>query len=324
MAKAPKDPAACTVEALLRRESIRLRTAKVVGIWQSSPLYRFCRAIRETVTMTDLRAISLLFAPAGLAAFGRCLILPLLTDDFPLLVPDGIAGILLTFLSLLLSTYHAPLHRALTEDAFLSRLFFDTLALPRPYPSAHRGIPFWLLLLPGLGLGALTVFVSPLRLTVTLAVVLIVSLALVSPEFGLVLLGIFYPLAALLPRPLVPILTVIGLSLLSYLLKLLLGKRRFTLAPTDLLLLLFALLLLLSGVFSTVGIQGGTVAGLAAALLLIGGYFLAANLLATRRILLLFARGLVFGGALLAVCGIFCRSVTLFVTAPLPEALTSF
>ena len=104
------------------------------------------------------------------------------------------------------------------------------------------------------------------------------------------------------------------LTLLSYLLKLMVGKRRFAFDTTDLLVLLFALAMLLSGLFSRAGIaEGGKAAGIAT-VLTVGGYLLAANLLVTRRMLLLFSRGILFTAALLALVGIF-RTV-LALTSP--------
>ena len=309
----PHKEAAALVR-LRRTERARLRTARTLRLWQASPLCHLLRALRETLAMTDLRVLSLLIAPMGLASLFRCLILPLLTDDFPLLVADGIAGVFLSVLSLLLITYRAPMARALQEDGLLSRFFFDTLALPRPHPSDRSGLSARLAFPIGIGLAVLSVYLSPLLLTGILAALIFLFLTLISPEFGIALIGIVFPLAPLLPFPsfLLPIAVI--LTLLSYFLKLMVGKRRFAFDATDLLVLLFALAMLLSGLFSRAGIaEGGKAAGIAT-VLTVGGYLLAANLLVTRRMLLLFSRGILFTAALLALVGIF-RTV-LALTSP--------
>ena len=311
MPQVKKDPAVRERELFLRRERARLRTARIARRWHSSLLFRASLAFRETVMMTNLRAFSLLLAPLGLISVFRALILPLLTDDFPLLLPDGIAGGLVLLLAVLFFTYNAPFTKVLTEDTLLSRLFFETLALPRPYVSKRRGLPVWLAALAGLALGALTLIASSLLIVSVLAIVSIVMLTLVSPEFGLTLLAILFPLSALLPDPILPLAALILLSLFSYLLKLIRGKRRFSFTLTDLAVLTLALLFLFSCLFAHGGSQGRASDGVEAAILLTGGFLLSANLLDTRRTLLHFTKGLIFGGALLGIAGIFCGAVDL-------------
>lgn len=302
------DPAAAASSLrrrITRAEVARLRTARILRLWQGSLPYRLYTAFLGSVSMTELRAFSLLLLPPGITSLFRCLLLPLLTDDFPLLPAEGMAGILLSLLALLFATYRAPMHRALNGDSFLSGLLFDTLALPRPYPSAHRPISGWLLLVVGIGLGTLTVFYSPLIVAGGLAVLLFVFLSFASPEFSLILLGILFPFFSLFKSALLVIGTLLGLATLSYLSKIPIGKRRFTFEPIDLLVLLLLLLILGSGLFSYAGTAVGLPSALSSAVLLGGGYFLAANLLATRRTVLLFSRGVLFSAAVIAAGGIF-------------------
>lgn len=311
MAVQKKDAAARERERILRQERARLRTARIARRWHSSILFRFSLVLRETVMMTNLRALSVLLFPFGLISFFRAVILPLLTDDFPLLLPDGIAGAMVLLLSLLFFTYNASLAKVLIEDTFLSRLFFETLGLPHPYLSKRRGLPLWLTLPVGLALGALALVLSPLLVVAVTAAACIFVLTLVSPEFGLLLLAILFPLSALLPEPILPLVAVLTLALLSYLLKLLRGKRRFSFTLTDLAVLTLALFLLLSCVFAHGGSRGHVMDGVKAAVLLTGGYLLTANLLETRRTLLQFTKGLLLGGAILGLAGILCGAVRL-------------
>ena len=322
------DPAAAASslrERITRAEAARLRTARILRLWHNSALHRLYTAFLGSVSMTELRAFSLLLLPPGITALFRCLLLPLLTDDFPLLPAEGVAGILLSLLALLFATYRAPLYRALNHDSFLSGLLFDTLALPRPYPTHHRSISGWILLALGLGLGAAAVFFSPLAITGILAAVLFVFLSLASPEFSLILLGILFPFFSLFENAILMICLLSGLAILSYLLKLPIGKRRFTFEPVDLLVLLLSLLLFGSGLFSYAGTASGLPTALVAVILLSGGYFLAANLLATRRTVLLFSRGVLFSAALIAAAGIFFRLLALTGSAfPSPEVVAFF
>ncbi len=295
---------------LCRRESIRRRTTRLLCLWQSSPLYRLMRAYREVVAATPLHAFSLFLAPLGLAALFRCLLLPLLTDDFVLLPWDAFAGIVLSLVSFLLSFYHAPLSRAAASDSILSRLLFDTLALPRPYVTERRGLPWWLLLPAGLGFGVLSVFVSPLLLLGILTASALFLPALEVPEVSLVLVGILFPFTGLLSSPLLLLTVLVLFALFSYLLKLAVGKRHISISLGDLFVLLFSLTILFTGLFTPSGADG-SISGFTAAVLAMGGYFLAANLLRTRRTILLLSRGLLSAGTVLGILGILLGAVRL-------------
>ena len=326
--KRNNDPAAAASslrERITRAEAARLRTARILRFWQGSLLYRLYAAFLGAVSMTELRAFSLLLLPPGITSLFRCLILPLLTDDFPLLPAEGVAGIFLLLLALLFATYRAPMHRALNNDSFLSGLLFDTLALPRPYPTHHRPISGWILLALGLALGVTTAFFSPLIVAGSLAAVLFIFLSFASPEFSLILLGILFPFLSLFEHSLLTTCLLLGLALLPYLLKLPMGKRRFTFEPIDLLVILLSLLLLGSGLFSYAGTASGLPTALVSVVLLGGGYFLAANLLATRRTVLLFSRGVLFSAAVIAGGGIFYHILALTGSDfPSPEVAAFF
>ena len=286
-----------------RSERARLRTARVLALWQDSPLRRLTELIRGTFFMTTARAISILFLPLALATTFRCLLMPMLTDDFPLLLGDGIAGTVLLFLSLLFITEGAPMHEALKEHRLLSYLFFDTLALPRPYQMPMRGLPGWLLLIPGGALGTLSIFVSPLILILAIAGTALCILALSSPDFSLLLVGILLPITPLFPEPTIILAAALTVTALAYAIKLLLGKRLFRFEATDLFILLFAVAILLAGIFSSA--TGGFATAIPLVILVLLGYFLTANLLSTRRTVMLLARGMLFVATILSALGIF-------------------
>ncbi|MBQ2719483.1 MAG: hypothetical protein IJF73_05385 [Clostridia bacterium] len=288
---------------LRRRETVRRRTARLQALRRRSLLFRLFDFGRAALFMTDLRAFSLLLFPPGLAALFRCLVLPAFTDDFPLLPMDGAAGIVWLLAALILLPMNARVHRAAKQGGFFSRLLFDALALPRPYPTDSRGIPALLFLPVGLGLAVLTVYVSPFVILLLMLALAFVLLSLSSPEFSLILTAVLFPFLPLLPYSTVLLTAAVALGGISYLFKLLLGKRAFVLRPMGLTVLLFSLTIALFALLSPSGSEG-TLDGLMTAVLILGGYFLAANLLATRRTLLLFIRGLLFSVALLSALSI--------------------
>ena len=280
-----------------RQERTRLRTERALSLWHKTRLRRiFCR-VRDTIFMTDLRAVALFMMPMALCATARCLLLPLLTDDFPLLPYDGAAGVALLLLTLLLSTYRAPLYRAVTEDRLLSRLLFGTLALPRPYITLAHGIRGGWLFLLGLLLGVLSVFVSPLLLSLILLAILLVWLVMASPEFGLLMLAVIFPFTILLGKALLPIAIILGLTLLSHLFKLFLGKRDLHFEPIILLLLLYVVV---DVAFSFPGSPASVASPLAIGAISLCAYFLTSNLLSTKRIALFFSRGMLLSATILS------------------------
>lgn len=285
-----------------RQERSRLRIARAAARWQKSPLRRILCHLRDALFMTELRAFALFIAPMALAATFRCLLLPLLTDDFPLLPLDGVAGIVLSLFVLLLSTYSTPLYRALSGDRLLSRLFFTTLALPRPYITMARGIRGIYLLLLGLLLAVASLFVSPLLLSLALIGALLLALSMASPEFSLLLLGIFFPFSVFLGEAFAPLAIILGITLLSYLFKLFLGKRDFYLEPIGLFLLLFVAVNLC---FSFAGSNASPLGPLKLATVAACGYFLTANLLTTKRTAVFFSRGMIFTATVLSALAIF-------------------
>ncbi len=301
--KKPEKSRDVALARLCRRESTRRREARILCLWQRSFVFRALRALREIVAATPLYSLALFLAPMGLASLFRCLILPLLTDDFPLLPSGAFTGVVLSLLSLFLSMYHTSLSRVAGLDTLPSRLLFDTLALPRPYVTQRRGIPWWILLPLGLGLGVLSIYVSPLLLFGILLASALLLPALEVPEVALILIGIVFPFSGLLGHPLLFLIVLVLFSVLAYLLKLALGKRRISPTPGDLFVLLFSLTILFTGLITPSG-ANGSLSGLTVAVLAAGGYFLTANLLHTRRGILLLVRGLLSGGAVLGVLGI--------------------
>ncbi len=297
-----------THAALRRSESIRLQTARALLVRKRSPFFRPIDLLRHALFMTELRAFSALLLPLGLSAVFRCLIFPLLTDDFPLLPMDGIAGAVALLLSFFLLPFREPMCRTVTNDGFLSRLFFNSLSLPRPYPTGAHGIPAWLLLLPGLGLGAASLFLSPLLLLVAFFGLVFLILSLASPEFSLILSGILIPFLPLLPQSDILLLLAVCPGVLSYLFKLLFSKREFQFRPLDLFVLLFSLCFLLFALRAEPG-NGLLRTGATLSLLSLAAYFLAANLLTARRTLHLFTGAILTVATVLSILGIY-RSLT--------------
>lgn len=310
-----------TASDRLRQERVRLRVERSTALWQRTRLYRLLGHLRGTLFMTRLSSFALLIAPMALVAICRCLLLPLLTDDFPFLPLDGAAGVILAVLALLLATYRDPLYLAVSDDRILSRLLFTMLALPRPYITMARGIRGIYLLLFGLLLAALSITVSPLLLFLILSGLVLFGLTMASPEFSLLLLGIFFPFAVFFSDPFLPIAILLGATLLSYLCKLFLGKRDFRFEPIGFFLLVFVAADLL---FSFHGSLPSLAAPLKSAVVAVCAYFLTANLLVVKRTAIFFSRGMLFTATLLSALAIFSRIIALLPDSIGDGAVTLF
>ena len=304
-----------------RQERIRLRVERATARWQMGRLHRLICHMRSTLFMTNLSSFALLLAPMALVAICRCLLLPLLTDDFPLLPFDGAAGVVLAILSILLATYRDPLYLAVSDDRLLSRVLFTMLSLPRPYITMARGLRGSYLFLLGLLLAALSLTVSPLLLFLILLGLVLFVLTMASPEFALLLLGILFPFAALCRDPFLPIAILLGASLLSYLCKLFLGKRDFRFEPIGFFLLVFVAVDLL---LSFHGSIGSLVMPLKSAAVAVCAYFLTANLLVAKRTAIFFSRGMLFTTTLLSALAIFSRIIGLLPDSIGNDAITLF
>ena len=251
----------------IREEETRARILRRMEGLGKRPFRRFYLGVAEAAMQTKLSVYSLFLFPVGAVSIFRYLILPLFQNDYTTSVPDGIAGAIFLFFALLFLFFSLPLATVVTRDAGLAHFLFEVLSLPRPHTPdpARRPLPAALLLLLGVGLGAASYSVSPLLLLCIL----------------------------------------LGVTALSYFRKWLFGKRGFSFEALDLFVLLFAVFCLFSGIFA---LGSGTEAlfrSLASVCLLLGGYFLAANLLSSSRLLLAFLHSLLSSAAILSAIGIY-------------------
>lgn len=154
----------------------------------------------------------------------------------------------------------------------------------------------------GLLAGGLTLFVHPLWIIAIVTVVIVLSIILVSPEIGVLLSVFFLPFFSLFENASLIFAIIISIIGVSYLLKLLRGKRILRMELMDLSVVAFAFVLFLSGAISAGGTKGYYEALLYCVLIL--GYFLVVNLMRTTAWLKRLIYALVSSGTIVAVIGI--------------------
>lgn len=182
----------------------------------------------------------------------------------PLLIPEG------------------TLADATERDPLTSAILYDFFCLKRVYrlqgaPVLRKRITVPLAVLLA-GVGALT---SPLYVLGGILLIAVLRLSFSAPEIPFLLSLLLLPYLGILPHATVALSILVGISLLSYMRKALLGNRIFLMEGYDFLVGAFALVYLISGIFN------GGASSFGAALmriLLLGGTVLAANLITNRRI----------------------------------------
>ena len=169
------------------------------------------------------------------------------------------------------------------------------------------------LVLLGLVAGGLTLLIHPLWIVCVVAALIALSVVFVTPEIGLVLAVFLLPFFSLLDYPSISFAMVIGIIGVSYLLKLLRGKRILSMELMDLSVVAFLFVLFLSGTITAGGKTGYYEVLLACVLML--GYFLVVNLIRSAAWLNRMIYALVSSGTIVAIIGILQYVFGLFQTA---------
>ena len=166
---------------------------------------------------------------------------------------------------------------------FLETLIYNTFCIKRASrrSGSSSGIPMAL----GVFLGAIPAavgFFIPLHtLLLPILALMVTVLSLFSPEFSFMLTLLALPFLPLVPHPTMILISLIILTALSFFMKVLLGKRIYHFEQYDVLILLFSLFILISGIFNK-GMSSFESSLVIVTLLL--GYLLANNLIVNRRL----------------------------------------
>lgn len=267
----------------------------------NSPPMRLLRLLASAFVQTSPRAYATYFL-----GFGGVIILAFLGEFFKLYtlsvsIYHMIAGFVLCLLSVPLCVAGEPLCIVTQRNRFFSFLLYDFFGLRRSAGIRNGAkIPALLLLFLGLLSGVIGAFFSPFLVLFVLFALLFAGLVTYSPEFGLIFLVLVLPFLGLTGHAGAYAAAISLLCVLSYIQKVLVGKRVFEFRPLDLLVLLFAVFYLFGGVFTGGGLPSFFTALIGFFAILI--YFVAENLLtnelAVRRFLSVFMLSAFFVAAI--------------------------
>lgn len=195
---------------------------------------------------------------------------------------DFVTCAVLLLLSFPLMISKETLASAILKSRLMSLFLFEGLGLPKDDFAKSVKLPkrYSAVTAAGMILGALTYFISPIYYVLVAALLVVIALIFSYPELGVLALIGLVPFSAITPHPSVVLFLAVIVTLASYFVKLIRGKRVFKLGLIDFSILLFAIVLLLGGLVSAGG--ASSLKSAVMSFVLIIGYFLTVNLIRTR------------------------------------------
>lgn len=248
-----------------------------------SPISRLLSKIRESFALTSSRAYG-----SMLLSFGLITLLANFADFYFRSSPAGpifqiIVGTALIALAIPFLFGECPLGETLAKNKTVSYILFEVFCIKKPQsPVANSSaIPTVAAIAIGCIIGVIGYFV-PLQIVLFVILgLLFLSLSIDSPEFSLLFSVFILPALPSLPFTSVILCILTGVGLLSYVGKVLIGKRNYHFEQYDLFLIGFSLFILISGIFNK-GFESFEKSVIM--ILMISVYALASNLIVNKRL----------------------------------------
>ena len=154
----------------------------------------------------------------------------------------------------------------------------------------------------GMASGLLTLVLHPVHIILALLLLVVIAMIIVTPEIGVVISLFVLPFLSLSNIPSILLTFIVGVSALGYVIKLIRGKRIIKFELIDTAVLVFLLMILLSGAISAGGRTSLYEAFVACALMIV--YFLITNMMRTKKWVDRCVLALVSSGTVTAVLGV--------------------
>lgn len=197
----------------------------------------------------------------------------------------------------------SPIGTVFRRTSLADFILFDFLCIKRPvFSGQQRAIPAPLMPFFGIALATIGFFTSTPLLVLCLFALIFLWISIDSPETPFLLSLVTIPYLPLLPHGTTALTVVIGIAVLSFARKVILGNRVFHFEQYDFFLLLFAAIVLITDL-----IRGGLQAmpDTLTYLAMLLGYPLAGNLLANQRLLERASEAIAFSSAPIALLAIY-------------------
>ncbi len=169
------------------------------------------------------------------------------------------------------------------QTGFLELIIYDTFCVKRASKrnKKNTGVPMWLGVFLGVLPAAIGFFIPIHTLLLPILALILAVLAIFSPEFSFMLTLLALPFLPLMPHPTIILVCMVLLTAISFMIKVILGKRIYHFEQYDALMILFAIFILISGIFNK-GMASFESSLVTVTLIL--GYLLASNLIVNRRL----------------------------------------
>lgn len=249
-----------------------------------NPLIRFFSASARALSYTSLRAFGALLLSFSLMTLMLNLFSYYMVDSItviPLisLIASAVCGVV----SVPLLPFDKPLIEAIQSSRALDNLLFEVLCMKRTAAKIGDVTPLHPLATTFLGIVIAVIgFLIPMHIVlITIGALILIFLSFASPEFAFMLTLLALPAIQLLPMPTFTLAICITVGMISFLLKVMMGKRTLHFEQYDLFIILLALFFAISGIFNG-GLDSFAEAAMLIAMLM--AYPLASNLITNRRL----------------------------------------
>lgn len=268
----------------------------------NSRIVKFFTKIKDALCYAHVKSYGVFLLALGLATIFAHFAEYYFMDFSEAPTAPLIAGAVITAVGLPLLFFDAPLIVAAQKWRLLNAVLFDALCIKRMtnIPSGkHLDRPIIPVTVGIMFASAGFLFSLPAVGIVTLSLIFI-ALSLASPEFALMTTLFALPFIPSLPYSTFILASMVAVSMISFISKVLLGKRFLHFEQYDAVILIFMLFVLVSGTFN----KGLVSFEKSVALIVIAGvYFLVSNVIVNRRLAENAVKMIVFSSVPAAVIG---------------------
>ena len=165
-------------------------------------------------------------------------------------ITTAICSAVLALVAIPLLFVKEPLCFAMAHNPLTDYIFFDFFCLPRMQNHVvKKGIPLNALIIIAIALALISMFVPLVYIVTFLGIIVYITLTFTSPEFSFFMTFLGMPYLPFLPNHEIVLSAIVFLTLISFIRKVMIGKRVYHFEKYDGLLYLMLLFILISGVF---------------------------------------------------------------------------
>lgn len=285
---------------------ISKRISGSVASWRNNRLYvaanKGVKRASSTLACTSLRSIGVFLLSMGLfslissLAFGY-------SGGGEMDVVALVLSAAFSALGIILVPFDRPLCYALSEHILTDYIFFEFFGLKRMQKQEDaKGIHIAICFALGVGLGSLSLLFPLWMVIAVMGGLLYLFLSFASPEFSFFLSLLSLPYLVFINSEIIVICAMVAVSAVSFARKVVVGKRVLHIEQYDILIMIFMLLVLISGVFvkGVESFQGSLVM-----IALLSGYFLSTSIVTNRRLADRMASSVVVSSVPIAIFAIY-------------------